>query len=42
MAEFISSKELFDEVNHIGVDFSQGYYLGEPKANLLDECIIKI
>ncbi len=42
VAEFISSKELFDEVNHIGVDFSQGYYLGEPKANLLDECIIKI
>ncbi len=40
VAEFISSKELFDEVNHIGVDFSQGYFLGEPKAHLLDECLI--
>ena len=40
VAEFISSKELFNEVNHIGVDFSQGYYLGEPKASLLDECLL--
>ncbi len=40
VAEYISSKELFDEINLIGIDFSQGYYLGEPKPNLLDECVI--
>ena len=42
VAEFISSKELFDEVNQIGVDFSQGYYIGEPSPALLDECLLNI
>jgi len=30
VAEFISSKEIFQEVSDIGIDFSQGYYIGEP------------
>jgi len=37
VAEFIDSKELFNEINHIGIDFSQGYYFGEPKPTLLYE-----
>lgn len=40
IAEFISSKEIFNEVSAIGIDFSQGYYIGEPalfgkEANLV-------
>jgi len=30
VAEFISSKEIFQEVSAMGIDFSQGYYIGEP------------
>lgn len=36
IAEFVSSKEIHDAVVSIGVDHSQGYYLGEPKPYLLD------
>lgn len=30
IAEFVSSKELADTVKSLGVDYSQGYYFGEP------------
>jgi EAL domain-containing protein (putative c-di-GMP-specific phosphodiesterase class I) len=32
IAEFVSSKELFDCIRELGVDFVQGYYLGMPKS----------
>ena len=32
IAEFVSSKELSEEVKRIGVDHVQGYYHGEPKS----------
>lgn len=32
VAEFVSSKEIYERVNEIGVDFSQGYYFSEPLA----------
>ncbi len=35
IAEFVHSKEVFDKVCEIGVDYSQGYYFGEPKSTLL-------
>lgn len=35
VAEFVSSKEIFDTVCSLGIDYSQGYYIGEPKPNLL-------
>ncbi|WP_263831740.1 sensor domain-containing protein [Sulfurospirillum oryzae] len=35
VAEFVSSKEIFDTVCELGIDYSQGYYIGEPKAHLL-------
>jgi EAL domain-containing protein (putative c-di-GMP-specific phosphodiesterase class I) len=40
VAGFISSKEIFDEVCNIGVDFSQGYYIGEPQEEVKYEEII--
>lgn len=32
IAEFVSTKELSDEVKRLGVDYMQGYYYGEPKT----------
>lgn len=34
VAEFVHSKEVYDTVKRIGIDYSQGYYLGEPQAKL--------
>ncbi len=31
IAEFVSSRELYDEVKALHVDYIQGYYFGEPK-----------
>jgi EAL domain-containing protein (putative c-di-GMP-specific phosphodiesterase class I) len=31
VAEFVSSKEIYDMVSQLGIAYSQGYYLGEPK-----------
>jgi len=31
IAEFVSSKEVFDKVVELGIDYSQGYFIGEPK-----------
>lgn len=35
IAEFVSSKEVFDICVELGIDEFQGYYLGEPKKELL-------
>ena len=35
IAEFVSSKEIYDIVKELGIDYTQGYYLGEPKPNIL-------
>ncbi len=37
IAEFVSSKEIHEAVMLLGVDYSQGYFLGEPKPYLLVE-----
>jgi len=34
IAEFVSSKEIFDKVVELGIDYSQGYYIGVPKGEL--------
>lgn len=31
VAEFVDSKEIFEIVNEVGIDYTQGYYIGEPK-----------
>ncbi len=32
IAEFVESKEIFDILKEIGIDYSQGYYFGKPEA----------
>ena len=34
VAEFVSSKEIFDKVVELGVDYAQGFYIGEPKPEI--------
>lgn len=36
IAEFVSSKEIFDKVKELGLDYAQGYYIHEPKPEILD------
>ena len=31
VAEFVSDKDIYEKVKEIGIEYSQGYYLGEPK-----------
>ena len=37
IAEFVSSKEILEEVKNLNIDYTQGFYLGEPKKDLVDE-----
>ncbi len=32
IAEFVSNKEIFEKVKELGIDYVQGYYIGEPKS----------
>ena len=34
IAEFVDSQEILDKVTELGIDYSQGYFLGKPKNNL--------
>jgi len=34
IAEFVHNKDIFEKVKAIGIDYSQGYYFGEPKMRL--------
>ncbi len=34
VAEFVHNKEVFDIINKIGIDYTQGYYISEPKSYL--------
>ena len=35
IAEFVHSKEVYDIVTELGIDYVQGYYLGEPKPDIM-------
>jgi diguanylate cyclase (GGDEF)-like protein len=35
IAEHVESQEIYDIVKELGVDYSQGYYLGKPALNLV-------
>jgi len=34
VAEFVCDEEIFDIVNELGIKYSQGYYISEPRATL--------
>ncbi len=35
VAEFVHSKEVFDEVKNLGINYAQGYYFGKPESKLI-------
>ena len=35
IAEFVDSQEILKKVTELGIDYSQGYFLGKPESNLL-------
>jgi len=37
IAEFVHSKDVFEKINHLGIDYSQGYYFGQPQKELITE-----
>jgi diguanylate cyclase (GGDEF)-like protein len=37
VAEFVCDKEIYDIVNELGIKYSQGYHISEPKASLLSQ-----
>ncbi len=42
IAEYVSSKDIFDLVCSLGIKYSQGYLIGKPKPYLLDENVISL
>lgn len=34
IAEFVSSKEVYDVVKSMGIDYAQGYYIGKPSSTI--------
>jgi len=36
VAEFVHSKEIYEIVKDLGVDYAQGYYLGKPEAEIIN------
>lgn len=37
VAEFVDTKPVQDKVRELGVDFSQGYYIGKPMAHIVSQ-----
>jgi EAL domain-containing protein (putative c-di-GMP-specific phosphodiesterase class I) len=40
IAEFVSSREIFEKVLELGIDYSQGYYIGKPQPTLCTKFIV--
>ncbi|MEA1916675.1 MAG: EAL domain-containing protein [Campylobacterota bacterium] len=36
IAEFVQSKEIFEIVESLGIDYAQGYYIGKPEENIIN------
>ncbi|MDA3811085.1 MAG: EAL domain-containing protein, partial [Spirochaetaceae bacterium] len=36
IAEFVHNKEVYEKIISLGIDYSQGYYIGKPEPELLD------
>lgn len=35
IAEYVSSKEIYEKINSLNIEYSQGFYFGEPKKEIL-------
>ena len=35
IAEFVSNKEIYKKVKEYKIDYTQGFYLGKPKGDLI-------
>jgi EAL domain-containing protein (putative c-di-GMP-specific phosphodiesterase class I) len=42
IAEFVENEQVFRRVMSLGVDYVQGYYLGKPSAELVDQSDNKV
>jgi len=42
IAEYVSNKEIYNEILNMDVDFSQGFFIGKPSQTLLTECALSI
>jgi len=40
IGQHVFSKEIFNELIELGIDYSQGYYIGKPSMTLQDECVV--
>jgi len=36
IAEYVSNEEIYNIVNELGIEYSQGYYIGKPQSELID------
>lgn len=36
IAEYVSNKEIYNIVNELGIEYSQGFYIGKPHSELID------
>ena len=34
IAEYVSSKEIFEVIKEMGIDYAQGFYIGKPSSGL--------
>lgn len=41
VAEYVENKEIYDIINEIGIDYSQGYYIAKAEPELLTEKIFE-
>jgi len=41
VAEYIENEEIYDIVNEIGIDFSQGYYIGKAEKELVTKALFQ-
>ncbi len=40
VSEYVSSKEIFERVKYLGVDYVQGFYFAEPQQFVEKECLV--
>ncbi len=39
IAEFVNTKQVHEKVCELGINYSQGYYIGKPSSSIVDDTI---